>query len=96
MYGDPVLVVLDEPNANLDDVGEAALVRTVQELKAKGRTVFLITHRPSIVAMADRLLILRNGMVQADGPRDEVLAALRAAQAAQAPVDPGALRPQAA
>jgi len=96
VYGDPVLVVLDEPNANLDDVGEAALVRTVQELKAKGRTVLLITHRPGIVAVADRLLILRNGMVQADGPRDEVLAALRAAQAAQAPVDPGALRPQAA
>ena len=96
VYGDPVLVVLDEPNANLDDMGEAALVRTVQELKAKGCTVFLITHRPGIVAVADRLLILRNGMVQADGPRDEVLAALRAAQAAQAPVDPGALRPQAA
>ena len=96
VYGDPVLVVLDEPNANLDDVGETALVRTVQELKTKGRTVFLITHRPGIVAVADRVLILRNGMVQADGPRDEVLAALRAAQAAQAPVDPGALRPQAA
>ncbi|MHB1409849.1 MAG: type I secretion system permease/ATPase [Acidovorax defluvii] len=96
VYGDPVLVVLDEPNANLDDVGEAALVRTVQELKAKGRTVFLITHRPGIVAVADRLLILHNGMVQADGPRDEVLAALRAAQAAPAPSGPGALRPQAA
>lgn len=96
VYGDPVLVVLDEPNANLDDVGEAALVRTVQELKAKGRTVFLITHRPGIVAVADRLLILRKGMVQADGPRDEVLAALRAAQAAAAPAGPGAMRPQAA
>jgi ATP-binding cassette subfamily C exporter for protease/lipase len=96
VYGDPVLVVLDEPNANLDDVGEAALVRTVQELKAKGRTVFLITHRPGIVAVADRLLMLRNGMVQADGPRDEVLAALRVAQAAPAPAGPGALRPQAA
>ncbi|WP_087747640.1 MULTISPECIES: type I secretion system permease/ATPase [unclassified Acidovorax] len=94
VYGDPVLVVLDEPNANLDDVGEAALVRTVQELKAKGRTVFLITHRPGVVAVADRVLILRNGMVQADGPRDEVLAALRAAQTA--PASPGALRPQAA
>ncbi|MBH2042173.1 MAG: type I secretion system permease/ATPase [Comamonadaceae bacterium] len=96
VYGDPVLVVLDEPNANLDDVGEAALVRTVQELKAKGRTVFLITHRPGIVAVADRLLILRNGMVQTEGPRDEVLAALRAAQAAPAPAGPGALSPQAA
>ena len=85
VYGDPVLVVLDEPNANLDDVGEAALVRTVQELKAKGRTVFLITHRPGIVAVADRLLILRNGMVQTEGPRDEVLASMRAAQATPAP-----------
>ena len=81
VYGNPVLVVLDEPNANLDDVGEAALVRTVQELKAKGCTVFLITHRPGIVAVADRLLILQDGKVQADGPRDAVLAALRAAQA---------------
>ena len=80
VYGNPVLVVLDEPNANLDDVGEAALVRTVQELKANGCTVFLITHRPGIVAVADRLLILQDGKVQADGPRDAVLAALRAAQ----------------
>lgn len=80
VYGTPVLVVLDEPNANLDDVGEAALVRTVQELKARGCTVFLITHRPGILAVADRLLILQDGKVQADGPRDAVLAALRAAQ----------------
>ncbi|MDD2545161.1 MAG: type I secretion system permease/ATPase, partial [Burkholderiaceae bacterium] len=85
VYGDPVMVVLDEPNANLDDVGEAALVRTVLGLKAAGRTVFLITHRPGILAVADRLLILRDGQVQADGPRDQVLSALRAAQAAAQP-----------
>jgi len=91
VYGDPVLVVLDEPNANLDDVGEAALVRTVQELKARGCTVFLITHRPGILAVADRLLILQDGKVQADGPRDAVLGALRAAQtAAQSPPSPPA------
>ncbi|MBP8141547.1 MAG: type I secretion system permease/ATPase, partial [Acidovorax sp.] len=60
-------------------------VRTVQGLKAAGKTVFLITHRPGILAVADRLLMLRDGLVQADGPRDEVLAALRAAQAAAAP-----------
>ena len=94
MYGDPVLVVLDEPNANLDDVGEAALVGAVQELKVKGCTVFLITHRPGIVAVADRVLVLRNGVVKADGPRDEVLAALRTAQSV--PEGSGALRPQAA
>jgi ATP-binding cassette, subfamily C, bacterial exporter for protease/lipase len=51
----------------------------VQSLKQAGRTVFLITHRPGILAVADRLLILRDGQVQADGPRDQVLAALRAA-----------------
>ena len=97
VYGDPVLVVLDEPNANLDDVGEAALVQTVRELKAKGRTVFLITHRPGIVAVADRLLLLRDGRVQAEGPRDAVLAALQAAQA-PAPTAGSApgLSPQAA
>jgi ATP-binding cassette subfamily C exporter for protease/lipase len=87
VYGDPVLVVLDEPNANLDDVGELALVRSVQGLKAAGRTVVLITHRPGILAVADRLLILRDGRVQADGPRDAVLTALRAAAAP--PAQPG-------
>jgi ATP-binding cassette subfamily C exporter for protease/lipase len=97
VYGDPVLVVLDEPNANLDDVGEAALVQTVRELKAKGRTVFLITHRPGIVAVADRLLVLRDGRVQAEGPRDGVLAGLRAAQAQPAAPAPGTgLNPQPA
>lgn len=80
IYGDPVLVVLDEPNANLDDAGEAALLRAVQSLKAKGVSVLLITHRPGIVAVADRLAILRDGQLQLEGPRDAVLAALRAAQ----------------
>ena len=97
VYGDPVLVVLDEPNANLDDVGEAALVQSVQELKARGCTVFLITHRPGILAVADRVLVLRDGRVQAEGPRDAVLAALRAAQAPPPPSGGSpALRPQAA
>jgi ATP-binding cassette subfamily C exporter for protease/lipase len=70
LYGDPALVVLDEPNANLDDEGEAALVRAVQGLKAKGKTVVLISHRPGILSVADRLLILHQGAVQASGPRD--------------------------
>jgi ATP-binding cassette subfamily C exporter for protease/lipase len=77
MYGMPELVVLDEPNANLDDEGEAALVRAVQGLKAQGKTVVLISHRPGILSVADRLLILQNGTVQASGPRDGVLAALQ-------------------
>ncbi len=80
IYGNPVLIVLDEPNANLDDAGEAALFRTVQELKANGKTVFLITHRPGAVAVADRILLLRDGQIQAEGPRDAVIAAVQAAR----------------
>jgi len=80
IYGDPALIVLDEPNANLDDAGEAALVKTVQQLKAKGKNVFLITHRPGAVAVADRIIVLNDGRIVADGARDTVLAGLRAAQ----------------
>jgi len=84
IYGDPVLVVLDEPNSNLDDVGEQALVRAVLDLKAQGSTVVLVTHRTNIVGVVDKLMVLRDGALQLFGPRDEVLAALtRAAQAAQ-------------
>lgn len=79
VYGNPALIVLDEPNANLDEVGEAALVKTVQGMKALGKTVVLITHRPGILAVADRVLVLHEGRVQFEGPRDEVLATLRAA-----------------
>jgi len=77
MYGEPELMVLDEPNANLDEDGEIELVRAVQGMKAKGKTVVLISHRPGIVRVADRLLILHQGIVQASGPRDGVLAALQ-------------------
>ena len=77
MYGEPELIVLDEPNANLDEGGEIELVRAVQGMKAKGKTVVLISHRPGIVRVADRLLILHQGIVQASGPRDDVLAALQ-------------------
>ena len=70
LYGDPRLVVLDEPNANLDDAGDAALVKAIQDLKARGRTVFLITHRPNALAIADRILVLNNGAIEIDGPRE--------------------------
>lgn len=77
IYGDPALVVLDEPNANLDDVGEAALGRAVLELKAKGKSVVLITHRPAAIAVADRLVVMQDGRVAAQGLRDAVLAHLQ-------------------
>ncbi len=88
IYGNPALIVLDEPNANLDEAGEAALVQTVQTMKAKGRTVVLITHRPGILAVADRVLLLIDGRVQAEGPRDAVLAALQAAARPATPAAP--------
>lgn len=77
IYGDPALVVLDEPNANLDDVGEVALGRAVMELKAKGKAVVLITHRPGAIAVADRLVVMQDGRVVTKGPRDAVLAHLQ-------------------
>ena len=94
IYGDPKLVVLDEPNASLDDAGEAALAQTVKQLKARGSTVFLVTHRPGAVALADWLLVLKDGQVAASGPRDAVLAAMRPPASTSAPRPPSdALQP---
>lgn len=81
VYGNPAIIVLDEPNSNLDDQGEQALVRAIASLKEAGSTVVLITHRTSIINSVDKLLVLRDGAVAFYGPRDQVLQAL--AQAAQ-------------
>jgi len=78
VHGLPVLIVLDEPNSNLDDLGEAALVQAIQALKAAGRTVVMITHRTNVLATVDNLLVLRDGQVLLYGPRDEMLARLKA------------------
>ena len=75
VYGDPFLVVLDEPNANLDAEGDSALADAVRELKHRGRIVVVMAHRPSAIEAADRLLVLQNGRQQAFGPKDDVLAA---------------------
>lgn len=77
LYGQPVLVVLDEPNANLDDEGENALLNAVLLLKQQGKTVVLISHRQGVLKVADRLVILQDGQLVASGPRDGVLAALQ-------------------
>lgn len=77
IYGNPKFVVLDEPNSNLDDVGEESLIRAVLELKQRGTTVILITHRTSIIAAVDKLLLLVDGAVQLFGPRDQVLLAIQ-------------------
>jgi ATP-binding cassette subfamily C exporter for protease/lipase len=88
LYGDPVLVVLDEPNSNLDDAGEQALLRAVLDLKAQGSTVVVVTHRTNIVGVVDRLMVLRDGTLQLFGPRNEVLAALAKATQAVQPTIP--------
>lgn len=74
VYGNPVLVVLDEPNANLDEAGERALSKAIQQLKDEGTTLFVISHRTSILKSMDKLLVMKEGQVSMFGPRDEVLA----------------------
>ncbi|PID36421.1 MAG: type I secretion system permease/ATPase [Rhodobacterales bacterium] len=74
LYGDPVLLVLDEPNSNLDNEGSLALNRAVAEVKANGGAVLIMAHRPSAIAQCELLLMLDGGAVQAYGPRDKVLA----------------------
>ncbi len=79
IFGDPRLVVLDEPNASLDEAGEKQLISLLHELRARGATVVVIAHRTSLIAAADKLMVLNEGQTVAFGPRDEVLAALRKA-----------------
>jgi ATP-binding cassette, subfamily C, type I secretion system permease/ATPase len=87
LYGDPFLVVLDEPNSNLDNEGDAALHQAILDLKSRGAIVVLIAHRPSVLAICDHVLLLAGGMQQDFGPRDEILRKVipqRAAPAAAA------------
>ena len=80
LYDEPALVVLDEPNSNLDDQGEKALASAIQTMKARGTTVFIITHRVSILSQVDKLIVLSQGSLQMYGPRDDVLKALQQQQ----------------
>jgi ATP-binding cassette, subfamily C, bacterial exporter for protease/lipase len=86
IYGNPVFVVLDEPNSSLDESGDAALASAITQLKSRGTTFVIMTHRTSVLAVADKVLILHDGLGKGFGPRDEVLAALAkgAAEARQA------------
>jgi ATP-binding cassette subfamily C exporter for protease/lipase len=77
IYGNPRFVVLDEPNSSLDDAGEAALTATLESLRAAGTTIVLITHRTSLLAIADLMLVLVDGEAKLFGPRGDVLAALQ-------------------
>ena len=84
LYGNPSLVVLDEPNANLDSTGEMALIRAIAGVRERGGTVIVIAHRPSAIGALDKLMVLSEGRIAAFGPKDEILAKVLAR-----PVDSG-------
>lgn len=81
LYGNPRLIVLDEPNSNLDDVGERALGVALQKIKETGATVFIVSHRPNILARLDRVMVLSAGTISLYGAREQVIAELAAQQA---------------
>ena len=85
LYGDPRILVLDEPNSNLDNDGEEALAEAVREALARGATVIMITHRLNLVNIADAILVMRDGAIEAFGSRDEVMARMRNLRQAPAP-----------
>jgi ATP-binding cassette subfamily C exporter for protease/lipase len=82
MYGDPPLLVLDEPNANLDEMGELALDKALQQAKQRGQTVIIVSHRPIAIRNCDLILVMQEGLVSLYGPREQVMAKLAAAAAA--------------
>ncbi|MDX5593836.1 type I secretion system permease/ATPase [Pseudovibrio sp. SPO723] len=86
LYGEPFLVVLDEPNSNLDSEGEAALMEAIKALREKGSIVIVVAHRPSAIATVDYLLVIKEGQQVAFGPKDEVLQKVGASVGKPAPV----------
>jgi len=86
VYGGPCLVVFDEPSASLDSRGEAYLLHALETLRERGVTTVVVAHRPTLLQKADKVLLLRDGMVEAFGPRSELLPRLvRPAAALRAP-----------
>ena len=89
LYGQPVVIVLDEPNSNLDEQGELALGNAISRLKQNKVTVVVITHRNSVLANVDKLIILNDGLLSVYGPKEQVIAHLQkqkmAASKAQSP-----------
>jgi ATP-binding cassette subfamily C protein len=82
LYGDPMLLVLDEPNAHVDDEGELALIAAMQSAKARGASVVVVAHRSRLISAADNLLVLRDGSMIEMGPREQVIAKMQASIAA--------------
>jgi ATP-binding cassette subfamily C protein EexD len=80
IYDDPRLIILDEPNSNLDDQGERDLLTTLRRIKESGRTIIIITHRTSILALVDKLLVMKDGVMANMGSKDEIMGALSASK----------------
>jgi ATP-binding cassette subfamily C protein EexD len=85
LYGDPQVILLDEPNSNLDQEGDTALAKCLTDLKRAGRTIVVVTHRNNVLSEADEVLLLVEGQIAAYGDRDKVLAALQQAAARTRP-----------
>ena len=83
IYGNPRLLVLDEPNSNLDDKGETELVEAIHRIKSQGCTVIIISHRTKVLSSVDKILVLKEGAPVSYGPRDQVLTSLIAPPSAQ-------------
>ena len=99
LYNNPVFIVLDEPNSNLDDVGEAALVEAIKTLRAGGTTVVIITHRTNVLQATNKLALINNGVLELYGNTNDVLNAIaqkQQAAAGQAQAQAQAQRPAAA
>jgi ATP-binding cassette subfamily C protein len=88
IYGDPFLVVLDEPNSNLDNEGEQALTNAIMSIRARGGIVVIIAHRPSALAGVDQVLVMGEGRMQSFGPKDEVLSKVLRPVPATQPSEP--------
>jgi ATP-binding cassette subfamily C protein len=82
LFGDPPIVLLDEPNAHLDATGEAQLIETLNSLRERKASVLIVAHRLGVLSAVDKILVLREGQIEAFGPRDQVLAQQSAAKAA--------------
>ena len=73
LYGDPVILILDEPNSNLDNDGSVALNNAIKRLKSQGKSVLIMAHRPAAIQECDKILVIEQGKMAAFGPKDEVL-----------------------
>ena len=85
VYRDPKILVLDEPNSNLDADGEKALAETIIKAKETGSTVIVVSHRPSLLASTDQIVVLHNGMLLKQGERDQILRELSGGRNVSAP-----------